>query len=146
MSKHPDRYSLHLPPPREPQDLLNKLLLPVFLHEEFRDVECETRNGFLLVTLALHAYRLEHHHDPASLTELTPEYLKKLPEDPFVARDTFKYRVEGEGYVLYSVGPDGRDDGGTPVYDGKAEIGAYPEARYYVKHNSTGDIVAGKNH
>ena len=50
-----------------------------------------------------------------------------------------------KGYVLYSVGRDGRDDGGAPVYDGKAEIGAHPEARYYVKHDSIGDVVAGKN-
>jgi len=141
-------YSLHLPPPREPREFLNKLLLPIFLHEELKDASCQTQNGFLVVTLALHAYRLQHHHYPASLMELTPEYLKKLPEDPFIARDTFKYRVEGEGYVLYSVGPDGKDDGGRMIDDPKhpeSPDSTSPNARYFVGQNSVGDIVAGKN-
>jgi len=141
-------YSLHLPSPREPTDFLNRFLQPVFLYSELRDANSETQNGFLLVTLALHAYRLEHHHYPASLMELTPEYLEKLPEDPFIARDTFKYRVEGEGYVLYSVGPDGKDDGGRMIDDPKhaeSPDSTNPNARYFVAQNSVGDVVAGKN-
>jgi hypothetical protein len=36
---------------------------------------------------------------------------KFIREDPF-AGDPMKYRRKAGGYVLYSVGPDGSDDGG----------------------------------
>jgi hypothetical protein len=110
-----------------------------------KDVVCETQNGLLLVVLALHAYRLEHGHYPASLAELAPAYLKKLPDDPFALQGTFQYRLDSNNYVLYSVGPDGKDDGGKPIDDPKKAADANPNARYSIEKNSVGDVVAGKN-
>ena len=138
-------YSLHLPPPHEPTDIINMILLPVFMNSRLGEVNCETQNGFLLVSLALHAYRLEHGHYPATLTELTSGYLSRLPVDPFTGQGTFKYRVKGKSYTLYSVGPDGKDDGGKPIDDPKRIVGSHPESRYNIHDNSLGDVVAGKN-
>ncbi|GAB5403045.1 MAG: hypothetical protein Aurels2KO_12760 [Aureliella sp.] len=55
-----------------------------------------------------------------------PEHLQDLSEldiatlvDPYSATgELFRYRVEGDTYQLYSVGPDGRDDGGTEFLAG----------------------------
>ena len=138
-------YSLHLPPPHEPTDIINMILLPVFMNSRLGEVNCETQNGFLLVSLALHAYRLEHGYYPATLTELTSGYLSRLPVDPFTGQGTFKYRVKGKSYTLYSVGPDGKDDGGKPIDDPKRIVGSHPESRYNIHDNSLGDVVAGKN-
>jgi hypothetical protein len=128
-----------------PTDPINRALLPVFAQARLKDVDCETQDGLLLVTLALHAFQLEQGHSPAALTELVPTYMKKLPDDPFAVQGTFKYRVKGQSYVLYSVGPDGKDDGGTPIDDVRQAGSGNRNARYFVNPGSVGDIVAGKN-
>jgi type II secretory pathway pseudopilin PulG len=138
-------YGLHLPPPPLPNDPFTSVIVPAFTQARMKDVDSETQNGLLLLTLALHAYRLEHGRYPASLTELTPAYLKRLPDDPFAVQGTFKYLAKGKNYVLYSVGPDGKDDGGTPIDDPKQASGSNPNARYFINENSVGDVVAGKN-
>ena len=138
-------YGLHLPPPPMPTDPINRALLPVFAQARLRDVNCETQDGLLLVLLALHAFRLEQSRYPAALTELVPAYLHKLPGDPFAVQGTFKYRVKGQSYVLYSVGPDGVDDGGKPIDDVRQAGSGNKNARYFVNPDSVGDIVAGKN-
>ena len=139
------RYGLHLPPPPLPTDPLNRVLLSTFALAQLKVVANETQNGLLLVTFALRAFRLENGRYPASLAELAPSYLKKLPEDPFAAQGTFKYKRMGNSYVLYSVGPDGTDDSGTPIDDPKQAGSANPNARYFININSVGDVVAGKN-
>jgi hypothetical protein len=65
-----------------------------------------------LLSLALARYRAEHQGEyPKTLAELTPKYLAEVPKDPFGDGD-LHYKREGDGYVLYSVGINGRDDGG----------------------------------
>ena len=64
--------------------------------------------------LAVCAFRQEHGGQlPQTLEELVPVYLPQLPADPF-AKDgrTFRYRVEPNRWVIYSLGPNGADDGG----------------------------------
>ena len=48
----------------------------------------------------------------------------------------------GAKYVLYRLGPDGKDDGGKPV---QGVHGREPDIRYHVHPDSKGDIVAGLN-
>lgn len=72
-----------------------------------------TRLGLLLVDLAVQNYQSEKGHPPKSLQELVPEYLPFLPKDDFSGND-FIYRPGTNGYLLYGVGPDGKDDGGKP--------------------------------
>jgi hypothetical protein len=141
-------YSLHLPLPPAPTDPINSMIIPEYEQVRLKHVDNETQDGLLLVTLALHAFRVEQGHYPASLAELAPAYLKKLPDDPFAVQGTFKYLVQGKSYVLYSVGPDGKDDGGRMIDDPKHSENpesTSPTARYYVHQNSVGDIVAGKS-
>jgi hypothetical protein len=64
-----------------------------------------------VVALAVERYRRKHGDWPAALTKLTPELLKEVPLDPFDGRP-LRYRQVEDGAVVYSVGPDGRDDGG----------------------------------
>ena len=49
---------------------------------------------------------------PEALELLKSEDLDELPQDIF-SEAPLKYRREGTGYVLYSVGRDGEDDGGA---------------------------------
>ena len=64
---------------------------------------------------ALRLYQLDHDGRwPAELKELAPAYLPSLPADPFsTAGETFGYRTcPRDGFILWSRGPDGLDDGG----------------------------------
>ncbi|MGI8978685.1 MAG: hypothetical protein ACR2FY_05635 [Pirellulaceae bacterium] len=61
--------------------------------------------------LALELYRREHGQWPLGLQDLAPKYLTAIPADPF-SRSTLIYRRQDESFLLYSVGPDGRDNGG----------------------------------
>lgn len=143
LSRQP--YGLHLPPPPFPSDPINRTFLPIFTEARLKDVSTETQNGLLLVTLSLHTFHLEHGHYPNALAELAPSVLKKLPDDPFAARGTFKYKLQSRGYVLYSVGPDGKDDDGTPINDAKYVGVEGAKQRYSLKAGTRGDIVAGLN-
>jgi hypothetical protein len=45
------------------------------------------------------------------LVDLVPDYLGKVPEDPFSDHPLI-YKVASPEYLLYSVNQDGRDEGG----------------------------------
>jgi hypothetical protein len=68
------------------------------------------------VAVALAAYRADHGAYPAGLAQLCPKYLASLPRDPFVD-GPLRYRRAETGYVVYSVGPNGEDDGGKNWHD-----------------------------
>ncbi|MBP7934110.1 MAG: hypothetical protein KA354_05610 [Phycisphaerae bacterium] len=64
-----------------------------------------------LTMLALERFRLAKGHYPQQLADLIPHYLPRLPVD-YADRGVLRYRLRGEHYTLYSIGPDGIDDGG----------------------------------
>jgi hypothetical protein len=68
----------------------------------------------LIVELALRCYRFDHGTAPNLLNDLVPEYLSRVPPDPFTSQSMI-YRVQGTNWVAYSVGPDRVDDGGKPA-------------------------------
>ena len=61
---------------------------------------------------AIERYRLATGAPPGQLDDLVPAYLEYTPADPF-DMEPLRYRREGDSYVLYSVGQDGVDGGGT---------------------------------
>jgi hypothetical protein len=69
------------------------------------------KTRLLICDLAIRAYSLEHGRNPAKLTDLVPDYLPEVPKDPFGSGQIL-YRLAPNGYLLYSVGVDGLDDGG----------------------------------
>ncbi len=77
-------------------------------------VRQQAKLRLLICELAIHRYRLDHGSGPRTLEELTPDYLPAVPRDPF-AVGPLKYRPDGSGHLLWSVGPDGRNDGGKPM-------------------------------
>ncbi len=83
-----------------------------------------TRRRLMIAHLLLREYRLREGRYPASLEELN---LRELAIDPFSGHP-FVYRLAGERYLLYSVGLDGKDDGGHRGYRG-LESGASEHAR-----------------
>ncbi len=61
---------------------------------------------------ALAVYRAEHGNYPEKLADLAPTILDQLPVDLFNAKP-FIYKRIVDGYLLYSAGENGADDGGS---------------------------------
>lgn len=64
--------------------------------------------------LAAHAYWQNEGKPPAILDALVPDYLAEVPTDPFSGKPLQSSARDGE-FVVYSVGPDGVDDGGKDI-------------------------------
>jgi hypothetical protein len=68
------------------------------------------------IFLALLAYKDIHGSYPRTLDELRSELGWKLKEEPFSGKD-FIYKLEGKGFLLYSIGINLKDDGGRSRTD-----------------------------
>lgn len=138
-------YAAHPPDPPAPNDPVNQVMVGLFSNAYFMERKGAAQNGMLLLTIALRAYNLDHHAYPETLSALAPTYLHQLPDDPFAMEGTFRYKRRGGRYLLYSIGPDGIDDGGRLIDDHSKVTKQKNYARYRVEVVSVGDIVAGKN-
>jgi hypothetical protein len=92
-------------------DVLIALLAPA-VHKvqdaSDRSLQIETN---LQVAFALGAYKADHGLYPTKLSDLAPKYLPTIPGDVFSGKDLI-YKPEKAGYLFYSVGANGQDDGG----------------------------------
>ena len=85
-----------------------------FVHARVRSVAIIRASRVLI---AIQRFRRDHNERlPADLHEVMPEYLAKLPTDPYTGQP-MRYRALDRGYTVYSVGPNGRDDGGEMTLD-----------------------------
>ncbi|HWE39751.1 MAG TPA: hypothetical protein VG406_24595 [Isosphaeraceae bacterium] len=92
----------------------------------------QARSRLLAVALALRAHRLDTKADARALADLVPKDLPAVPIDPFSPSGTPLRLNPGPPPQPYSIGPDGVDDGGTPLPgnrphpDAKGDITADP--------------------
>lgn len=101
---------------------VKRVMIPDFLGSEpLSQVSKRNQAVLRLLTceLALRQHRLEHGADPQRLDELAPKYLSAVPQDPH-GDGPLIYRRTESTYELYSVGPDGVDDGGKPLEESSA--------------------------
>lgn len=101
-----------------------------FVEVVFLWQRCEAALAQLAVALALVAFRADHGHPPDDLKALVPRYLDALPRDPFSVDEPVRIAPAGTGLGVYSVGPDGLDDGGRSWQS-------------HLSVESTGDYVLG---
>ena len=59
---------------------------------------------------------------PQSLKDLLPDDIAYLPSDPFTRGQPLRYHLTEHGFLLYSIGPNLRDDGGVQVDDQPDEL------------------------
>jgi hypothetical protein len=71
----------------------------------------------LSVAIALARYQRAHKRYPKNLEALAPKYLAQIPQDIFSGKALI-YHPTNNGYLLYSVGINGKDEGGRG-YDDK---------------------------
>jgi membrane protease YdiL (CAAX protease family) len=78
-----------------------------------RSYRCKARKDALIITIAIMRYRLGQGELPDELYQLVREgYLDSIPLDPY-SDEPFIYKKLHTDFLLYSLGPDFDDDGGT---------------------------------
>lgn len=89
-------------------------------------VRAELERRLTLTSIALTRFRRQYGHWPAQLSELTPEFLAQVPVD-LIDGKPLRYQLRPGGrFRLYSVGMNGRDDGGDPQrVPGGASVGIW---------------------
>jgi hypothetical protein len=81
----------------------------------------------LLTVLAVLVYEKERGEYPASLNQLVSRgYLKQLPIDPYSGRP-FVYKRTNDVFILYSVGMNFTDDGGTVAKQDDGRVKKYAD-------------------
>jgi hypothetical protein len=83
---------------------------PVHKTQTLVDRATQEQNNVILA-FALAWYRSDHGHYPKTLEALLPGYLDRIPQDLFSGKRLI-YIPSKDGYLLYSVGVNGRDEGG----------------------------------
>ena len=96
--------------------LLLYLVSPAMLRVQNAVDQCDQYHQLILVALALEMYRAETGQYPVKLEDLSPKYMPAVPKDIFCGYLPIYRRTE-RGYVLYSVGLNGEDDGGRTRED-----------------------------
>jgi hypothetical protein len=106
--------------PRERGEMLGNmvilLLLPAFDKVANATDRIDQSQRNLHLAFALAAYQRDNGRYPDRLDELAPKCIDKIPDDLFSGKPLI-YRLQDKGYLLYSVGQNGIDDGGLGYDD-----------------------------
>jgi hypothetical protein len=101
---------------------IGNLLTPALTRLVERAVEADARHRVVRVALAMHRYRAAGGRFPDKLEDLTPEFIIAVPRDPFDGKPIKLKRTDG-GLVVYSIGPDMTDQGGSTPFDRDKKTG-----------------------
>ena len=97
-------------------DVMVSLMMPATRKVQNAFDRSEQVQGNLQVAFALAGYHREHGRYPANLEDLAPKYLAAVPNDLFSGKALI-YRPAKKGYLFYSVGVNGKDEGGRSYDD-----------------------------
>jgi hypothetical protein len=89
-------------------------------------MQVEVAKQTALTAIALKRYQLKYKNYPQSLDAIAPEFIPAVPNDP-VDGQPLRYRRNADGtFLLYSVGENGKDDGGNPSLENGVTGSNYP--------------------
>jgi len=95
------------------QSLVAEMVMPSWRKAMRTATETKARLIALKAALAVERYRLAHSNAlPDTLDVLVPQYLPSPPRDP-MDEQPLRFKKLSRGYVLYSIGADGIDNGGV---------------------------------
>lgn len=93
----------------ETHHLMTRMLLPAI--SRVKVIQCEMLAELRIVRAGL---ALLHYKQSRNTFPDTLETLKLNDTDDPFSQEPLHYKLQGEGFVLYSIGPDRKDDGGSP--------------------------------
>jgi hypothetical protein len=97
-------------------DLLIALLMPAVRKVQSAVDRVRQTEDNLLVAIALARYERANNRYPKDLDALVPKYLGQIPQDAFSGKALI-YHPTNNGYLLYSVGVNGKDEWGRGYND-----------------------------
>ncbi len=111
---------------REPQNPARQVFLPILKNMYIECGRLETERDATFIIIGLEYYYDKNKAYPAKLSELVPDYLPLLPNDPF-SEEPFVYQRRGKGWIIYSIGSDLKD--------------GFAQQNSYLSPDSSGDII-----
>lgn len=100
------------PAARQPgQGLITRALTGVLVRMNGSFAMADARYRMARTVVAMARYRAKHGRLPARLEDLTPAYLATATADPFDGKP-LRFVSDDRGATLYSIGLNGKDDGG----------------------------------
>ena len=110
-----DTAILQLLAKRNPYELFARYFLRSMPTVSRKFVRSQTSTDLARLAIALERHRLAHGNYPETLDALVPQFIAKLPHD-VINGQPLKYRRNADAsFILYSVGWNEKDDGGTVV-------------------------------
>ncbi len=135
---------LVMPPSRSPDEslltqkqkdelpLMMKTLSPGFERVSQQCWRLRTGRRGLLATLAVLRHYKDNENYPDNLEQLiSAGYLQQVPIDPYTG-EPLLYRKVDNGFVLYSVGPNCKDDGGQISYTESGRVKQWQEESDFI--------------
>jgi hypothetical protein len=92
--------------------ILSRMMLPALGAAFTKEARFEAKLRDAQTALAIERYRLVNGSLPGQLNDLVPAFLPAVPADPFDGKP-LRYKLLATGYIVYSVGEDREDNGGT---------------------------------
>ncbi len=104
---------------------MSRIMMPALAKSIEREARLIATLRCALASLAVERFRMAHGGTlPASLADLVPRYLAAVPSDPYDGKP-LRFKPMTKGFVVYSLGEDGDDDGGRPFKRGQKTPGDY---------------------
>ena len=110
-----------------------RMLVPALSRASIEPARSGARIEAARAALAVERYRLKYGRAPARLDDVAPEFIEGVPVDPFDGK-ALRYERKEKGYVVYSVGENGKDDGGRE-YSGEKRRGPRLDEVFEVVHS-----------
>lgn len=112
--------------------IMSRIVTPVFSRARARLDDARAELDGSRIVLALKVHKNRHGSYPETLDQLREKVGWEIPADVFSGKD-FVYRREGNGFLLYSIGRDLKDDGAEiatePTPDEPADYTSWKGAR-----------------
>ena len=113
-----------------PDNILVSFMVPPLDREAINCARTQAAVDMAKIACALERYRRAQNSYPEQLDARAPQFIEKIPRD-VINGQPYHYRLtEKGGFLLYSVGWNGKDDGGVP-----------DDGRPYYPLNNRGDWV-----
>ena len=106
-----------------PYKIQTFLTLPAVIQSIMKFAYIQSGVDLARVGCALERYHLAHGEYPETLDALAPQFIEKLPHDLINGQPLHYWRTEDGKFVLYSVGWNETDDGGTVVLTKSGIVG-----------------------
>ena len=103
------------------------MFTPVYEMSGNKFLEAQANSSMSVIACALERHKMSRGSYPEKLDALMPDFLTTTPLDPCNG-ESFHYSISPDGYLLYSVGINLKDDGGALAVD---EYDTSPDWRWW---------------